>query len=90
MWLTSFSLKQSTFVIYQGVCEFMKIATINIPDDYLNCIEILVNLGYYPSRSECVREALKQFLGRESTLNENLKVENFQKLKSTQMNSLIH
>ena len=68
----------------------MKIATINIPDDYLNCIEILVNLGYYPSRSECVREALKQFLGRESTLNENLKVENFQKLKSTQMNSLIH
>ena len=68
----------------------MKIATINIPDDYLNCIEILVNLGYYPSRSECVREALKQFLGREATLNENLKVENFQKLKSTQMNSLIH
>jgi len=40
----------------------MKIATINIPDEYLNCIEDMVNLGIYPSRSECVREALKLFL----------------------------
>lgn len=68
----------------------MKIATINLPDDYLSCIEILVNLGYYPSRSECVREALKQFLGRETTLNENLKAETFQHLKKTQMNTMIH
>jgi Arc/MetJ-type ribon-helix-helix transcriptional regulator len=68
----------------------MKIATINIPDEYLNCIEVLVNLGYYPSRSECVREALKQFLGRESTLNENLKYENFEKLKAAQWNSMLH
>jgi Arc/MetJ-type ribon-helix-helix transcriptional regulator len=68
----------------------MKIATINIPDEYLNCIEILVNLGYYPSRSECVREALKQFLGREVQLNENLKAENFERVKSAQMQKMMH
>ena len=68
----------------------MKTATINIPDEYLHCIEILVNLGYYPSRSECVRECLKQFLGREATLNENLKQDNFTVLKKKQMEGMIH
>lgn len=67
----------------------MKIATINIPDEYLNCIEILVNLGYYPSRSECVREALKQFLGKEAQLNENLSAEKFEQLKANQMNKMM-
>lgn len=67
----------------------MKIATINIPDEYLSCIEILVTLGYYPSRSECVREALKQFLGKERQLNENLNAENFERVKSIQMNKMM-
>lgn len=39
----------------------MKIVTINIPDQYLDAIEGLVNLGQYPSRSEVVRAALHRF-----------------------------
>jgi len=68
----------------------MKIATINIPDDYLECIEVLVNLGYYPSRSEVIRECLKQFFGKEGQLNESLRVENFQAVKAAQMERMIH
>lgn len=67
----------------------MKIATINIPNDYLECIECLVNLGYYPSRSECVREALKEFLGREVQLNEKIKKENFERVKAQQMQKMV-
>lgn len=72
----------------KGSVDRLKIATINIPDDYLSCIEILVNLGYYPSRSEAVREALKQFLSHETILNDNLR--NFEDIKRKQMNKMIH
>lgn len=43
----------------------MKICTINVPDRYLDVIKVLVDLGFYPSRSEAVRVALKQFLNEE-------------------------
>ena len=68
----------------------MKICTINIPDKYLDCLETLVNLGYFPSRSEAVRVALKQFLDREQDINENMKVDQFKALKTQQMESMIH
>ena len=66
----------------------MKITTINIPDIYLDCIEVLVNMGYYPSRSEAVRVALKQFLTDEADNVEDLQKENFKKLKTIQMEML--
>ena len=40
----------------------LHIATINIPDNYLQCIEDTVNIGLFPSRSECCREIIKRFL----------------------------
>lgn len=68
----------------------MKIATINIPDDFLADIETLVNLGFYPSRSECVREALKQFLDLEIKMTRDLSPANFEELKNRQMETMLH
>ena len=68
----------------------MKIVTINIPDQYLDCIEVMVNNGFFPSRSECVREALKEFLTNEAELNNGLEYKNFEQMKMQQMDSMLH
>lgn len=67
----------------------MKVVTINIPDQYLDCIESMVNMGFFPSRSETVREALKHFLMNEAELNQNLDAKEFCKLKRQQMESML-
>ncbi|MFX1364061.1 MAG: ribbon-helix-helix domain-containing protein [Promethearchaeota archaeon] len=44
----------------------MKIVTVNIPESYLDSIEKLVGEnGLYPSRSELIRVAVRDFLLRE-------------------------
>jgi Arc/MetJ-type ribon-helix-helix transcriptional regulator len=43
----------------------MKIITINLPEKYLEAIKDLKDAGEYPSRSEAIRTALKEFLGDE-------------------------
>ena len=68
----------------------MKIVTINVPDQYLDCIETLVNMGFFPSRSEVVREALKVFLTNEAELNKGLDHQNFEVMKRQQMNTMLH
>ena len=40
----------------------MKIITINLPEKYLESIQTLQDLGIYPTRSEAVRVALRNFL----------------------------
>jgi Arc/MetJ-type ribon-helix-helix transcriptional regulator len=67
----------------------MKIVTINIPDQYLDCIESMVNLGFYPSRSEAVREALKQFIVRESKFTKDIEKPSFEAMKRKQMGVLM-
>lgn len=62
----------------------MRIVTINIPDSYLTSFESLIKLGLYNSRSQIVREALKDFLTKEQDFTNNLKVDNFKKIKSVQ------
>jgi Arc/MetJ-type ribon-helix-helix transcriptional regulator len=64
-----------------------QIVTINIPDAYISAFESLIELGLFNSRSEIVREALKEFLENEKQLNEDLEVENFFKIKSVQSNN---
>lgn len=44
----------------------MKIITINIPDDYLDAIQGFVDLGLFSSRSDFVREAVKDFFQNEN------------------------
>ncbi|WP_371801781.1 ribbon-helix-helix domain-containing protein [Candidatus Lokiarchaeum ossiferum] len=68
----------------------MKIVTINIPDQYLDCLETMVNMGYFPSRSEAVRQSLKQFLTNEHELNQDLNPERFEAFKTQQMEALMY
>lgn len=62
----------------------MRIVTINIPNSYLDAFETLTNLGLYNSRSQIVREALKDFLDREQAFTDDLDPENFLKIKKIQ------
>ena len=51
----------------------MKIVTVNIPESYLDSIEKLVGEnGLYPSRSELIRVAVRDFLLRELKLADNI------------------
>ena len=44
----------------------MKIVTVNVPESYIDAIEKLVGEnGLYPSRSELIRVAVREFLLRE-------------------------
>ena len=67
----------------------IKIVTINIPEQYLDCLKTMVDLGYFPSRSEAVRQALKFFLTKEANLVKEIEHEQFKLLKTAQMDALI-
>ena len=43
----------------------MRIVTINVPAAYLDALQSLVDVGLYNSRSQLVRECLKEFLDKE-------------------------
>jgi Arc/MetJ-type ribon-helix-helix transcriptional regulator len=55
----------------------MKIITINLPEKYLQAIQILNDLGIYPSRSEAIRIALRNFLSDELKMYQDLDEESF-------------
>jgi Arc/MetJ-type ribon-helix-helix transcriptional regulator len=51
----------------------VKIVTVNIPETYLDSIEKLVGgNGLYPSRSELIRVAVRDFLLRELKVADNI------------------
>ncbi len=58
----------------------MKIITINLPEKYLAAIQILNDLGIYPSRSEAIRIALRDFLNEELKMDQELEQETFKEL----------
>ena len=58
----------------------MRVITINLPDKYVDAIQILKDMNMYPSRSEAVRVALSEFLTDEFRLAQNLIPENFKLL----------
>jgi len=51
----------------------MKIVTINLPLPALDALEKLTDYGLYPSRSEAIRVALRDFLSSELQLAQKLK-----------------
>ena len=55
----------------------MQIITINLPEKYLAAIQTLNEYGIYPSRSEAIRIALKDFLTDELKMYEDLEEDNF-------------
>lgn len=58
----------------------MKIITINMPEQYFEGFQVLVDLEMYPSRSQALRIALEEFLPKELKILENLKQKNFDAL----------
>ncbi|MHA1689116.1 MAG: ribbon-helix-helix domain-containing protein [Promethearchaeota archaeon] len=58
----------------------MKIITINLPEKYLDAIQILNDLGIYTSRSEAIRAALENFLKEELKMDSDLNAESFKTL----------
>ena len=51
----------------------MKIVTVNIPESFIDSIEKLVGEhGLYPSRSELIRVAVREFLIKELKMANNL------------------
>lgn len=67
----------------------MRIITINLPHRYLDAIQCLIELGYYPSRSEAIRIALREFLGSEIEMFSKLEKGYFEKIKKAQLKSMI-
>lgn len=58
----------------------MKIITINLPEKYLSAIQILNDLDIYPSRSEAIRIALRDFLTNELKMYQELEDDAFKML----------
>ena len=55
----------------------MRIITINLPEKYLTAIQVLNDLGMYPSRSEAIRIALHDFLAKEFKMYNDLEEDSF-------------
>ncbi|MHA2006532.1 MAG: ribbon-helix-helix domain-containing protein [Promethearchaeota archaeon] len=66
----------------------MKIITINLPEKYLQAIQILNDMGIYPSRSEAIRIALRDFLGKELKMYNDLDDTSFKTLIRSKQNKL--
>ena len=64
----------------------MKIITINLPEKYLQAIQILNDMGVYPSRSEAIRIALHQFLSNELKMFKDLEDDSFKMLIRSKSN----
>ncbi|MFX0106268.1 MAG: ribbon-helix-helix domain-containing protein [Candidatus Hodarchaeota archaeon] len=65
----------------------MKIITINLPEKYLQAIQILNDMGVYPSRSEAIRIALHEFLSKELNMFKDLDDESFKMLIRSKLNN---
>jgi len=53
----------------------MEIITINLPEPYLDAIQVLNDQDVYPSRSEAIRTALQDFLGGELKMYQELTID---------------
>ena len=58
----------------------MQIITINLSEHFLSALQTLNDLGLYPSRSEAIRMALKDFLNKELKFYEYLEPDSFKEL----------
>jgi Arc/MetJ-type ribon-helix-helix transcriptional regulator len=51
----------------------MKLISVNLPETYLEILEILVAEGKFPNRSEAIRVGIRDLIKTEYLLEENLK-----------------
>jgi len=59
----------------------VKIITINLPEKYLSAIQTLCAFGIYPSRSEAVRTALRDFLMEEIKFDKSFDIHELEILR---------
>ena len=64
----------------------MKIITINLPEKYLQAIQVLNDMDVYPSRSEAIRIALRNFLTKELIMFKELEDDSFKMLMRSKIN----
>lgn len=65
----------------------MQIITINLPEKYLAAIQVLNDNGIYPSRSEAIRVALREFLDDELKLYQDLDSDKLRKQMKSRWDS---
>ena len=58
----------------------MQIITINLPEQYLQAIQSLQDIGICASRSEAIRTALREFLEDELKMFNDLETNAFKKI----------
>ena len=58
----------------------MKIITINLPEQYIQAIQSLQDLGICASRSEAIRIAIREFLDEELMTFNDLETNTFKKI----------
>jgi Arc/MetJ-type ribon-helix-helix transcriptional regulator len=68
----------------------MKIITINLPEKYLQAIQILNDMGILPSRSEAIRMALHDFLAKELKMYNDLDDDSFRMLIRSRKSKINH
>ena len=51
----------------------MKLISVNLPESYLEILEILVAEGKFPNRSEAIRVGIRDLIKTEYLLEESLK-----------------
>lgn len=58
----------------------MQIITINLPEQYIQTIQVLQDVGICASRSEAIRTALREFIGDELKTFNDLETNTFKKI----------
>jgi antitoxin ParD1/3/4 len=51
----------------------IKLISVNLPESYLNILEMLVSQGVFPNRSEAIRVAIRDLIKTEYLIEESIK-----------------
>lgn len=51
---------------------FIKLISVNLPESYLNLLEVLVAQGNFPNRSEAIRVAIRDLIKTEYLIEESI------------------
>lgn len=51
----------------------IKLISVNLPESYLNVIEVMVSEGKFPNRSEAIRVAIRDLVKTEYMIEETIK-----------------
>jgi len=51
----------------------IKLISVNLPENYLNILEVLVSEGKFPNRSEAIRVGIRDLIRTEYLIEESVK-----------------